>query len=80
MRRFDEHAVLAAQPWAVDGPLADALGRTVAGFHVQAPVRPDGGGGKALKYTIDSNAQLLRGLAARLGADRVERAVTATDA
>ncbi|HEY9236439.1 MAG TPA: gluconate kinase, partial [Phenylobacterium sp.] len=25
MRRFDEGAVLAAQPWAVDGKLADAL-------------------------------------------------------
>ncbi|MBR7620939.1 AAA family ATPase [Phenylobacterium sp. 20VBR1] len=80
MRRFDEHAVLAAQPWAVDGQLADALGRTVAGFHAQAPVRPNGGGGKALKYTIDSNAQLLRGLAARLGTERVEQAVIATDA
>ena len=80
MRRFDEHAVLAAQPWAVDGQLADALGRTVAGFHAQAPIRPDGGGGKALKYTIDSNAQLLRGLAGRLGDERVEQAVTATDA
>ncbi|WP_310539500.1 AAA family ATPase [Phenylobacterium sp.] len=80
MRRFDEHAVLAARPWAVDGALADALGRTVAGFHADAPVRPNGGGGKALKYTIDSNAQLLRGLAARLGAERVEEAVAATDA
>ncbi|MDP2008947.1 MAG: AAA family ATPase [Phenylobacterium sp.] len=79
MRRFDEHAVLAAQPWAVDGPLADALGRTVAGFHADAPIRPNGGGGKALKYTIDSNAQLLRGLAARLGAERVEQAAAATD-
>ncbi|MDO8911882.1 MAG: AAA family ATPase [Phenylobacterium sp.] len=80
MRRFDEHAVLAAQPWAVDGPLADALGRTVAGFHADAPIRPNGGGGKALKYTIDSNAQLLRGLAARLGAERVEQAAAATEA
>ncbi|MFD3263433.1 bifunctional aminoglycoside phosphotransferase/ATP-binding protein [Phenylobacterium ferrooxidans] len=80
MRRFDEHAVLAAQPWAVDGALADALGRTVAGFHADAPIRPNGGGGKALKYTIDSNAQLLKGLAARLGAERVEQAAAATDA
>ncbi|MES2342912.1 MAG: AAA family ATPase [Pseudomonadota bacterium] len=80
MRRFDEHAVLSAQPWAVDGPLADALGRTVAGFHAAAPVRPNGGGGAALKYTIDSNAHLLRGLAPRLGAERVERLVAATDA
>ncbi|WP_374571461.1 AAA family ATPase [Phenylobacterium sp.] len=80
MRRFDETAVLAAQPWAVDGPLADALGRAVAGVHAAAPVRPQGGGGKALKFTIDSNAQLLRELAPRLGAERVERLVAGTDA
>lgn len=80
MRRFDEHSVLASRPWLVDGPLADALGRTVAGFHAAAPVRPEGGGGRALKYTIDSNAKLLRGLAPRLGSDRVERLVAGTDA
>jgi len=80
MRRFDEHAVLAAQPWAVDGPLADALGRAVAGFHAAAPVRPEGGGGTALKFTIDSNAKLLRELAPALGAERVERLVADTDA
>jgi aminoglycoside phosphotransferase family enzyme/predicted kinase len=78
MRRFDEHAVLAARPWAVDGALADALGRAVAGFHAAAPLRPQGGGGKALKFTIDSNAKLLRELAPDLGADRVERLVEGT--
>ena len=80
MRRFDEDAVLSAQPWALDGPLCDALGRTVARAHAAAPLRPQGGGGKALKYTIDSNAHLLRELAPRLGAERVERLVAGTDA
>ncbi|HMP62806.1 MAG TPA: gluconate kinase, partial [Phenylobacterium sp.] len=80
MRRFDETAVLAARPWAVDGPLADALGRTVARFHASAPLRPEGGGGRALKFTIDSNAHLLRELAPRLGPDRVEAVVVATEA
>ncbi|MDP1617259.1 bifunctional aminoglycoside phosphotransferase/ATP-binding protein [Phenylobacterium sp.] len=79
MRRFDEHAVLAAQPWAVDGGLADSLGRTVASFHATAPLRPQGGGGRALKFTIDSNAHLLRELAPRLGAERVEAVVAATN-
>ncbi|MCG9915733.1 MAG: AAA family ATPase [Phenylobacterium sp.] len=79
MRRFDENAVLAAQPWAVDGPLADSLGRTVAGFHAGAALRPEGGGGRALKFTIDSNTHLLRQLAPRLGADRVEAVIAATE-
>jgi len=80
MRRFDETAVLSAQPWAVTGPLAEALGRVVAGVHAGAGVRPRGGGGKALKYTIDSNARLLREMTARLGLERVEAVIAATDA
>ena len=80
MRRFDEHSVLAAQPWAVDGLLADELGRAVARFHAAAPTRPAGGGGRALKYTIDSNAKLLRELSAALGGERVERLAAETDA
>ncbi len=80
MRRFDESFVLAARPWAVDGPLAEALGREVAGLHARATVRPQGGGGKALKYTIDSNAKLIRELAPRLGEARVEALIAATDA
>jgi aminoglycoside phosphotransferase family enzyme/predicted kinase len=80
MRRFDEGFVLSARPWAVDGPLADSLGREVAALHAAAPARPEGGGGKALKFTIDSNARLLRELAPRLGHDRVEALVAATDA
>lgn len=80
MRRFDEGAVLAAQPWAVDGQLADALGREVALAHARADARPRGGGGKALKYTIDSNAKLIRELAPQLGGERVEALIAATDA
>ncbi len=80
MRRFDEHAVLAAQPYAVDGPLAEALGRTVAAAHATAPRRPLGGGAAALKYTIDSNAHLLGELASRLGVERVERLIRLTEA
>ncbi|OXE36840.1 MAG: gluconate kinase [Phenylobacterium zucineum] len=79
MRRFDETAVLAARPWAVDGPLADALGREVANLHAMAELRPNGGGGAALKFTIDSNAKLLRELKPRLGADFVETVIAATD-
>ena len=80
MRRFDETSVLAARPWAVDGPLADALGREVASLHAQAEPRPHGGGGKALKFTIDSNAKLLREMKNRLGAELVEAVIEATDA
>lgn len=80
MRRFDETAVLAAQPWALDGDLAEALGRAVAAAHADAPLRPAGGGLKALKYTIDSNAHLLRGLSARLGGESVEALIAATEA
>lgn len=80
MRRFDESFVLSARPWAVDGKLADAMGRLIAQAHHNAEIRPEGGGGKALKYTIDSNAKLLRELAPRLGHDRVEAVIAATDA
>jgi aminoglycoside phosphotransferase family enzyme/predicted kinase len=80
MRRFDESSVLSARPWAVDGRLAEAMGRLVARAHLNAEVRPHGGGGKALKYTIDSNAKLLRELAPRLGCERVEAVIAATDA
>lgn len=79
MRRFDETAVLAARPWAVDGPLADALGREVASLHAKAELRPHGGGAAALKFTIDSNAKLLRELKPRLGAELVEAVIAATD-
>ena len=78
MRRFDETLVLSARPDLVDAPLSDALGRLVARVHVKAPVRPEGGGLANLKYTIDSNAHLLRGMADRLGVAEVEAVIAAT--
>lgn len=77
MRRFDEDAVLSAQPEALDGDLAESLGRTVARSHAAAPLRTTAVG---LSYPIRSNAGLLRDLAPRLGADRVEALIAATDA
>jgi aminoglycoside phosphotransferase family enzyme/predicted kinase len=79
MRRFDERTVLSVQPDLVQGDVAERLGRTVAAFHRQAEPRPMGGGTGALGYTIVSNAGHLRHLAPVLGAEMVERLVTATD-
>ncbi len=78
MRRFDEHMVLSARPDLVDAPLSDSLGRLVARVHAEAPVRPEGGGLANLKYTIDSNAHLLRGMADRLGVAEVEAVIADT--
>ncbi|HEY8617160.1 AAA family ATPase [Phenylobacterium sp.] len=79
MRRFDDRAVLASAPEALDGDMAEALGRTVAGFHKSAPLKPQGGL-TALAFTIGSNAQLLRELAPELGRDLVEDLVARTEA
>jgi len=80
MRRFDETAVLAEQPWAIDGDLAERLGRTIGRFHAGAPairqVEPGGG----LSYTIRSNAGLLRDLVPKLDSDQVEHLIAATAA
>lgn len=78
MRRFDETQVLAAQPEAVDGALAERLGRTIAGFHAAAPLRP-AGGLTALAFTVGSNAQLLRETCPGLDQDRVEAMIAATE-
>ena len=80
MRRFDEDAVLSAKPQAVDGVLAEALGREIARLHASAPLRPEGGGAAGLGYTVDSNARLLTGLADRLGREAVERVIAGTAA
>ncbi len=79
MRRFDDSAVLAADPSVIDGDIAEALGRTIAGFHAAAPLRLSGGI-TALEWTINSNAGLLRALKAQLGSTRVETMIEATHA
>jgi aminoglycoside phosphotransferase family enzyme/predicted kinase len=79
MRRFADDAVLAARPQAVDGELAEALGRTIAGLHAAAELRPQGGW-SALAFTVGSNAELLRELAAKLDAGRVETLIALTEA
>lgn len=78
MRRFDERQVLSAKPEAVDGDLAEGLGRTIAGFHAAAPLRP-AGGLTALSFTVGSNAQLLRETCEGLDQDRVEAMIAATE-
>lgn len=80
MRRFDETAVLAEQPWTVDGALAETLGRTVARYHAGAEADPKAEGGGGMAYTIRSNAEVLRGLGERLDRERVEALVEATSA
>ena len=80
MRRFDPDAVLAEHPERVDGTLAEALGRTIARFHAAAEVRPEGGGVKALGYTIRTNAEHLIAMSDTLGAESVRAVVAATDA
>ncbi|HEY0435893.1 MAG TPA: gluconate kinase, partial [Phenylobacterium sp.] len=58
MRRFDDSAVLGAAPELLDAEMAEQLGRTIAGFHAAAPLRPLGGI-TALAFTIGSNAELI---------------------
>jgi hypothetical protein len=79
MRAFDPAAVLAEQPERVDGALAEALGRTIARFHAAAELRPEGGGVKALGFTIRTNADNLRHLESELGKREVEHVIVATD-
>ena len=79
MRRFDEGAVLSACPERIDGPLAEAMGRTIAGFHAAAPLRP-AGGLTSLAWTVGSNAGLLREIGGALDQDRVETLIALTEA
>jgi aminoglycoside phosphotransferase family enzyme/predicted kinase len=79
MRRFDDGNVLATRPEAVDGAMADRLGRAIAGFHAGAPLRPEGGLA-SMAFTVGSNAGLLRELALRLGAEQVETLIALTEA
>ena len=79
MRRFDETAILSNRLPAVDGPFAEDLGRTIARYHNQAAPGAVGGGARGLRFVLDSNAHLLRGETAQLGADDVERLLAATE-
>ena len=79
MRRFDEGAVLSACPERIDGALAEAMGRTIAGFHAAAPLRP-AGGLTSLAWTVGSNAGLLREIGGALDQDRVETLIALTEA
>ena len=79
MRAFDPSAVLSEQPQQVDGALAETLGRTVARFQSGAEVRSEGGGVKALGFTIRTNAANLRALTKQLGDREVEDVIAATD-
>jgi aminoglycoside phosphotransferase family enzyme/predicted kinase len=79
MRRFDENAVLAERPWAIDGDLADQLGRTTARFHETAELR-DGEDGGALTYTVHSNARVLATFKDALGQEAVQRLIDLTNA
>jgi hypothetical protein len=76
MRRFPDEAVLAARPEALDGEMAEMLGRTIARFHAAAPLRAEAG----IAFTVPSNASLLRELAAELGAAEVVRLIELTEA
>ncbi|CAN7454722.1 AAA family ATPase [Phenylobacterium sp. LjRoot219] len=76
MRRFADDAVLAANPDALDGAMAEALGRTIARMHAEAPRRT----GSGLAYTVPSNASVLRALATELGEAAVEALIVATEA
>jgi len=78
MQRFDETAVLSACPERVTGELAEALGRTIAGFHRDAPLRPEGGL-TAMAYTVGSNARLLRETCPGLDQSRVEIMIALTE-
>jgi hypothetical protein len=78
MRAFDPACVLSEQPQCVDAALAERLGRLIARFHASAAVNPDGGGVKALGFTIRTNADNLRRLAPKLGAAAVRDVIAAT--
>jgi aminoglycoside phosphotransferase family enzyme/predicted kinase len=75
MRRFAEEGVLSARPEALDGEMAEALGRTIARIHAEAPLRTVSG----LAYTVPSNAAVLGELAAQLGRADTDRLIAETE-
>jgi aminoglycoside phosphotransferase family enzyme/predicted kinase len=76
MRRFADDAVLSANPDALDGDMAEALGRTIARYHAEAPLRTRSG----IAYTLPSNAHVLAELAPQLGEAAVAELTAATAA
>ncbi len=80
MRRFDETASLVSRAAAIDGALAERLGRRIARFHIDAPQGSAGGGAAGLAYVLASNAELIRGEAGDLGRDAVEDLIAETQA
>ncbi len=80
MRRFDDGAVLSADPAQVGPDLAERLGREIACFHARARITPDGGGRANMDYVAGSNAGHIRHFAAALGAAAVEDLVARTEA
>jgi aminoglycoside phosphotransferase family enzyme/predicted kinase len=79
MRRFPDDAVLCGHPDRVDGTLGEAIGRMIARSHMAAPITPDGGGRRAMAYTLQTNAEQLTALAPRLGEDVVRRLIAGAD-
>jgi aminoglycoside phosphotransferase family enzyme/predicted kinase len=76
MRRFPDDAVLSVSPDAMDGEMAEALGRAIARYHAEAPLRTRCG----LAYTVPSNAHVLAELAAELGEAATAELIAATQA
>jgi aminoglycoside phosphotransferase family enzyme/predicted kinase len=76
MRRFPDEAVLSATPEALDGEMAEALGRTIARIHAEAPLRAVSG----LAYTVPSNTSVLSELAPQLGEAATAQLIAATEA
>jgi aminoglycoside phosphotransferase family enzyme/predicted kinase len=76
MRRFADEALLAVRPQAMDGAMAEALGRAIADFHAAAPRRATGG----LELTLPSNAKLLAELAPQIGVDETRALIAETAA
>ncbi len=76
MRRFADDSVLSVQPDALDGEMAEALGRTIARCHADAPLRAASG----LAFTVPSNANMLAGLAQAMGETACARLIAATQA
>lgn len=76
MRRFPDEAVLSVSPDVMDGDMAEALGRAIARYHAEAPLRDASG----LAYTVPSNAHVLTELAGDLGEGAVGEVIAATEA